>query len=229
MWLMRELTGVEAVGALVVLLAFLAGIITTWGSSLSGLLLVLLGVLSGLIWCAGRTRDRRRLNRFFEEDVAASQRALAKDPSNAAAHMRLGQLYEGRGDLDLAIHHYEEASRLVTRDSEARLALGNAIERKRREALKCLICFSCGAENAVTAVHCRECGSMISARNQAIGWLTQSPFARLRPWALLAVLLLAVVGSLVRAVPAALTVVAYVLLFGLMLCYVYPRWARARQ
>ncbi|MBM3499541.1 MAG: hypothetical protein FJX74_12815, partial [Armatimonadetes bacterium] len=42
MWLMRELTTAEAVGALAVLLGFLAGIITTWGQLLSGLLLLLL-------------------------------------------------------------------------------------------------------------------------------------------------------------------------------------------
>jgi len=229
MWLMRELSAAEAVGALAVLLAFLSGIITTWGSFVSGLLLVLFGVLSGTIWFAGRTRDKRRLNRFFEDDVAASRRALAKDPTNAAAHMRLGQLHEGRGDFDTAIHHYEEAARLVPRDSEARLALGNAIERKRRATLRALVCFNCGTENATTASHCRDCGAMISGRNQLIEWLTRSQFAVVLPWAGVAVLLLAVVGSLARAIPVALTAMAYLLLFGFVLCYVYPRWARARQ
>jgi tetratricopeptide (TPR) repeat protein len=229
MWLMRELSAGEAIGALVVLLAFLAGIITTWGTAVSGLLLLLLAALAGTIWFAGRTRDRRRLDRFFHEDVAASERALAKDPTNAAAHMRLAQLYEARGDLDTAIHHYEEAARLVPRDSEARLALGNAIERQRREALHSLTCFSCGTENAPTASHCRECGAMISGRNQLIGWLTQPPFGTALPWVGAAWLVLAVTGSLLRAIPLGITALAYLLLFASMLCYVYPRWARRRE
>jgi len=229
MWLMKELTAAEAVAALGVLLAFLLGIMTTWGSAVSVALMVLFVLLCATIWFGGKRRDRRRLDRFFEEDVAASERALAKDPENAAAHMRLGQLYERRGDLTAAIHHYEETTRLVPRDSEARLALANAIERNRRETLDSAVCWQCGTENARTASHCRECGALISDHNQIIEWMTESSFARALPWAGLVALLVAVTGSVVHAVPGSVTVLAYLLLFAAVLCYVYPRWARARR
>jgi len=229
MWLMRELSAAEAITALIVLLAFLTGIVTTWGSGLNVLLILLFALVCGVIWFGFKHHDKRRLDHFFREDVAGAQRALAKDPENAAAHMRLGQLFEGRGELDLAIHHYEEAARIVTRDSEARLALANAIERKRRQELNSLICFRCGTENASTASHCRECGALISDRNQVLHWLTASPFATALPWAGLGALLVAVLGSLLRAIPASVTVLAYLLLFASVLCYVYPRWARARR
>jgi tetratricopeptide (TPR) repeat protein len=229
MWLMKDLTAVEAVAALVVLLAFLAGIVTTWGRPLSALLLLMLATLAGVVWFAGKHHDRRRLDRFFQEDVAASERALVKDPDNAAAHMRLGMLYERRGDLDTAIDHYQETARLAPRDSEGRLALANAIERKRRAALRTLTCWRCGTENAHTASHCRECGALVSDRNQLLEWLTESSFARAVPWVGLGALLVAVSGSLLRLVPAAVTVLAYLLLFTAALCYVLPRWARARR
>jgi len=229
MWLMKELTAAEAVAALAVLLAFLTGIMTTWGSGVSLALMLLFALLCAAIWFAGKQHDRRRLDRFFHEDVAASERALAKDPENAAAHMRLGQLYERRGDLATAIHHYEETARIVPRDSEARLALANAIERNRRETLDSVVCWQCGTENARTAAHCRECGAVISDRNQAIEWLTESSFARALPWVGLGALLVALLGSVVRAVPGSVTVLAYLLLFWTVLCYVYPRWARARR
>jgi len=229
MWLMRELTGAEAVAALVVLLAFLTGIMTTWGSGVSILLMLLFALLCAAIWFAGKRYDRRRLDHFFQEDVAASERALAKDPENAAAHMRLGQLYERRGDWAAAIHHYEETARIVPRDSEARLALANAIERNRRETLKSVVCWQCGTENAPTASHCRECGALISDHNQVIDWLMGSSFARALPWLGLAALLVALLGSVARAVPGTVTVLAYLLLFAAVLCYVYPRWARARR
>jgi tetratricopeptide (TPR) repeat protein len=229
MWLMRDLSGAEAVAALVVLLAFLTGIVTTWGRPLSLLLLLMLATLAGVVWFAGKHHDRRRLNRFFQEDVAASERALVKDPDNAAAHMRLGMLYERRGDLDTAIHHYGETARLAPRDSEGRLALANAIERRRRAAMGSLTCWRCGTENAHTASHCRECGALISDRNQLLDWLTDSSFARAVPWVGLGALVTALLGSLLRPIPVAVTVLAYLLLFAAVLCYVLPHWARARR
>jgi tetratricopeptide (TPR) repeat protein len=226
--LMKELTAAEACGAWAVLLAFLLGIMRTWGQPLNVLLWVLLIALAAFIWIGGKAHDRVRLDRFFQEDVAASHRALAKDPENGAAHMRLGVLYERRGDLDPAIHHYEEACRISPRDGEARLALANAVERHRREVLGNLVCWKCGMENAKTASHCRECGALISDRNEVIGFLTESTFGKAIPWLALAALALAVGGSLLRGIPAALTVLGYLLLFAAAMYYVYPRWARAR-
>ena len=229
MWVMRELSAAEAVGALVVLLAFLAGIMTTWGRPINLLLWLLLILLAGAIWFAGKQHDRQRLDRFFREDVAASMRALAKDPTNAAAHLRLGQLYEARGDLDTAIQHFDAACRIVPRDSEARLALSNAIERKRREALHSLTCWCCGAENAATAAHCHQCGVLISDRNQIVEVLSRPPVVKAVACVAIGALALAVTGSFVRVIPLPVTVLAYLLLFLAAMCYVYPRRARARH
>lgn len=228
MWLMREASAGEAVAALVILLAFLAGIVTTWGQATSMALLGLFALLCAVIWFAGRQHDKRRLDRFFREDLEAAQRALARDPDNAAAHMRLGELYARRGDWDTAIEHYEQAARLVPRDSEARLALANAIERKRRETLKSLICFACGTENGSTAAYCRECGALISERNRLIGILTESAFAKTLPWIGFSALLVAVSGTFLEAIPPTVTILAYLLLFATVLCYVCPRWTRMR-
>ena len=116
----------------------------------------------------------------------------------------------------------------MPRDSEARLALANAIERNRRETLDSAVCWQCGTENARTASHCRECGALISDRNQLLEWMTESSFARALPWVAVVALLVAVTGSVIRAVPGSATMLAYLLLFAAVLCYVYPRWARAR-
>jgi tetratricopeptide (TPR) repeat protein len=51
-------------------------------------------------------------------------RALALDPSNAAAHMGLGALHERHDELSKAAEHYGAAARLEPSSAEARLRLG---------------------------------------------------------------------------------------------------------
>jgi len=229
MWLMQELTGLEAVTGIGVMLAFVAGIISTWGSIANLFLWMLLIGLAIVFSLGGRVRNKLKMDEFWRDDVARAQRGLDRDPDNGAAHMRLGDLYEQRGDMARAIYHFQECIRIVPRDSEAKLQLSNAIEKQRRAELGAVACFSCGRENAETAAHCSDCGALISDKNQIIQFLAEDRIVK----TILAVgavsLVLALVGSVVRAVPAGVTLLSYLLLFLCMVCYVYPRRARAEQ
>lgn len=226
LWLDQAIGTGEASLALFALLSFLGGIMRTWGQPLNVLLWLLLLATAAVISVGHRARRRIKLDEFFRADVAAAQRALAKDPDNAAAHMRLGTLYEQREDFDAAIEHYEQVTRTVPRDSEARLLLANVIEKRRRATTGHLICWRCGRENATDAAHCQACGVLISDRNRVLRWLALPKTSRAIAALAIASLISAVAGSLLESVPVPLTILCYALLFLAVLCYVYPRWSQ---
>jgi len=229
LWLEQEITAAEFIIGMGVLIVFMLGIIRTWGQPegvLLWLLVILIGVAVGL---GNRVTGKHRLKQFFNADVAAAERALAKDPDNAAAHMRLGTLYERNDDLQRAIEHYEHVVRLVPRDAESKLSLANAIERRRRAVTRGVVCWKCGLENAETASHCVDCGELVSDKNQIIGWLTSKKFIHTSIGAGAIFVLCAVLGAIFKSIPWGLTAFAYVLLFLTVMCYLYPRWARGRS
>jgi tetratricopeptide (TPR) repeat protein len=227
-WLDRRLDTAELTVGLFVMFGFLAGIMTTWGRPANLALWLLLIALAFVLVAGTRQAERRRLDEFFEADVAAAKRAIVAHPDNAAAYMRLGQLFEQRGDLDTAIEQYEEVVRLMPRDAEGRLALANAVEKHRMAATGGLICWQCGRENARDAGHCAGCGALISDRNRILSWLSSRTVSLAVLWGAGILLPLALVTSLLHVVPAALTVLLYLLVFLLACGYVYPRWARSR-
>lgn len=228
LWLENGISTGEALLAIFALLSFLAGIMRTWGQPISILLWLLLVGLALIIFLGGRFRDRKRLDQFFRADVAAAERALERDPENAAAHMRLGNLHEQQREFEAAIQHYQEVVRLVPRDSEGRLILASCIEKRRRAVTGHLVCWRCGRENATDAAHCRSCGSLISDRNLIARWLTSPRVSRGVTAIALGSLTVAVGGSLARIVPLWIAIACYGLLFLAVLCYVYPRWSQPK-
>lgn len=228
LWLEKAIGTGEAVLAIFILLAFLGGIMRTWGQPVSILVWLLLLALALVIVVGGRVKDRRKLNAFFRADVAAAQRAIEKDPDNAAAHMRLATLFEQRREFEVAIRHYQEVVRVVPRDSEARMALSNCVERQRKAATGNLICWRCGRENAGDAAYCQGCGALISDRNLIVQRLTSPGVTRGVAVVAVVSLVTVITGSLARIVPLWLTVPCYALLFLAVLCYVYPRWFTPR-
>jgi len=227
-WFDRRLDTGELVVALLVMFGFLAGIMTTWGQPANIAVWLLLVALAFVLAAGTRRAERRKLGEFFEADVAGAKRAIVAHPDNAAAYMRLGQLYEQRGDLDTAIGHYEEVVRLVPRDSEGKLALANAIEKKRVATTGGLICWQCGRENARDASHCGGCGALISERNRILTWVSSPRVSLAIAWSAGILLPSAVITSILHAVPAVVTVLLYLVLFLLACGYVYPRWTRPR-
>jgi len=228
-WFDRRIDTAELMVALFVMFGFVAGIMTTWGQPANIAVWLLLIALAFVLTLGTRRVERRKLDEFFEADVAAAKRAILAHPDNAAAYMRLGQLYEQRGDLDLAITQYEEVVRLVPRDSEGRLALANAIEKKRLATTGGLVCWQCGRENARNAARCGGCGALISERNRILTWLSSRNVSWAIAWSAGILLSLAVVTSILHVVPAAVTVLLYLMLFLLACSYVYPRWTRSRR
>jgi tetratricopeptide (TPR) repeat protein len=229
LWLEQEISAAEFIIAMGVLVVFMLGIVRTWGEP-EGILLWLLMILLGVAIALGtRASSKRRVKQFFNADVAAAERALAKDPDNAAAHMRLGTLYERNNDPGRAIEHYEQVVRLVPSDSEGKLCLATAIEKHRRAALQTVVCWKCGLENAETASHCVDCGELVSDKNQIIGWLTSKKFIHISIGAGAVFVLCAILGAIFKSIPWGLTAFAYVLLFLTVMCYLYPRWVRGRN
>src|SRR5438477_2647437 len=65
--------------------------------------------------------------RRFDESRAAYERALATEPANVEAHVRLCRLLaEQLDEVDKAIAHGEEAVRLAPSEASAHFALGEA-------------------------------------------------------------------------------------------------------
>jgi tetratricopeptide (TPR) repeat protein len=228
-WFERRIDTGELVVALLVMLGFLMGIMATWGRPANIALWLLLIGLALVVVFGSRRVEKHTLDRFFEEDVAGAKRAIVAHPDNAAAYMRLGQLYEQRGDLETAITHYEEVVRLVPRDSEGRLALANAVEKRRLALTGDVLCWQCGRENAPDAAFCQKCGALISERNRLLMWLSSRKATVILGWSAGILLVIAVVTGVSHLVPMAATVLLYLAILALSVLYVLPRWARTHR
>ncbi|MFQ6131033.1 MAG: tetratricopeptide repeat protein [Armatimonadota bacterium] len=205
------------------LLALMAGIGRTWGSPAGVALLLLFVLLCVGLPALNAVAERRLWRRLTEEDIEQCLRALRFDPKNVHAHSRLGDIYLRLRRYDEAIECYHQATRLAPKDHKEKRKLQYAVDRKRRAEVQSVFCPRCRTENAGHAVHCRECGTPLSAKRELLDLLHTARATGLIKWTACVSGVLMLVGAISRQVPWPLPVASGLVLACMGLLHLYLR------
>jgi len=170
-WMNRTLSIAEAGGlmaGLVVATFFLVSFAldADFAAIFALLLIVAAGVFG--VWQYSHFADRRLSNRFDEEDIARYLEAIDLDPSNAAAHSLLGDMYRKQQKYEQALHEYEEAVRISPELQEERYWIARLKDKLARiqyadrpgEEMD-TPCPACRAIVPGYAERCQECGEYL--------------------------------------------------------------------
>jgi len=212
LWLEQSIGPLEALLAIGALLAFVCGIVATWGTPVGPLLWVLLLAAAVGLSVFDRFSQRRLSDELDDQEMSAAVRALQMDPHNVAAVSRMGDIHARRGNLEAAVACYQEAARLAPDDQEERAKLARAVEQQRRRAAGSLFCPRCGAESPPGTKRCRECSRPLAGWSEVRESLAGSRHAVAAGWAAAALLVLALGASFIPGTPAWLIAGLYVLL-----------------
>ena len=219
LWLEQSIGPLEAFLAVCALLAFVCGIVATWGTPLGPLLWVLLVVAAIGLTVFDRIGQQRLAEELDDQEMSAAMRALQVDPRNVAAVSRIGDIYTRRGNLEAAVACYQEAVRLAPDDPEERTKLARAVEHQRRQAAGSIFCPRCGTENPPGSKRCRDCSRPLSGwaeLRESVGGSRHAVTAR---WAAAVLLLLALAASVIPGTPTWLIASLYVALCIAALAY----------
>jgi len=171
-WMNRALSATEAVMLMIGLILvtfFLVSYALSQGfGAVFAMLLLIAAAVVGMSHYS-RVADRKLSQRFDDEDIATYREALELDPTNAAAHSLLADLYRRREQYELALQEYEEAVRIAPTLQEERYWVGrlkdklSGIERGGKipgEEMD-TPCPVCRAIVPAYAERCQECGEYL--------------------------------------------------------------------
>lgn len=225
MWLDRSIDASEATVYLTVLLFLFLGLIVGWGTPAGWLLL--LALLAG---CLGlplinRTADRIALRRMEDEDIIKFSEALRRQPRNVYLRERLGRIFLGRREYELAWAQVTAALEAQPKDPKLQALLERIETEQRREQHRLKICPKCAAENLETAGACQQCGFRFMDPGDLLRALRAEPALQAAKWSGLGLL----IGGLVLLVAQApLLPTMLAVLFGLIsvFWYLYAHFSR---
>ena len=158
----KSIEAVEAVVYLGVLSGFIAGIMTSWGTPVGGLLMVMLAML-----CLGyrfiqQAAERRSMAQMDNEDLAECEQIMTSQPKNEWAYERATDICRRREDYQRGIEYAEKYIAVVGNDPkmEMRLKQFKRLLRQRETGVK--VCPECHAENYAGAPECLKCGRTLA-------------------------------------------------------------------
>ncbi|GEM_PF-6303397 len=162
MLLERSIDGLEATVYFGVLLGFVAGIVTTWGTALGFLLFLMLVVLCFGYRLIERTAERRALDAMDAEDLAECDAAIARAPGLKWPYERAVTICRRRDEYARAIEYVEHYLAEVEHDAGMQRVLERlkAVVRQRSTGAK--VCPECGTENYPGATECLACGRALA-------------------------------------------------------------------
>ncbi|MHB9025190.1 MAG: hypothetical protein ACYC7E_13630 [Armatimonadota bacterium] len=151
-----QAVGMAAFGLLFLALNFVPGAFP-WS-----LFALLLPVIYLVLALRPSGSQRRLLHELRQEDYAVCERIVAQDPRNAAAHARLGQLYEEDKLYAQALEAYEESLRLDERQPQISYRfrmLQETVGLKESRQVRCPGCVT--IQPADTGI-CWKCGRVFN-------------------------------------------------------------------
>ncbi len=153
-----ELSGWQAVIALLFVAGLLIGVVLLWNSPLVfALFLVAAGLMT--LWAMMRAAgERQLLHQMRLEEEQRYKAAIEHDPRNAAAWSALGDLYLESRRYDDAIACYERAVQLMPTDPAEKRKLHRARQLKQEAEAKGSFCPQCKAPVSAFTVQCPSCG-----------------------------------------------------------------------
>jgi hypothetical protein len=225
MWLDRSMEANEAVLYLTVLLFLFLGIIVGGGTPLGWLLLAAL-----IVGCLGlpllnHAADRMALRRMEDEDIRNFSETLRHQPRNVYLRERLGRIFLGRREYDLAWAQIKAALDAQPKDPKLTGLLERIDTERRREQEHLRLCPKCAAENPDSAAACRHCGFRFIDPGDLLRALWSEPALQAIKWSGLGTLgagLVVLVAGVSMALAGLLLVTGSACLFW----YLYAHFSR---
>ena len=222
MYLERQISALELVLYFAVLLAFVAGVMKTWGSSTAWLLGFMYVSLCALYPVFERVSNQRALRRLDDEEIERCKQALDFDPKNAGALEKLGHIYYARGELDEAIDCYERSLELW-KEARVKARLQYAVRRKRLAETGNIVCHHCGTENAKGTFRCVECNAPLLGTTEVLEYLQSAQGKRALLWTIGVSLAVGLVFAFVGVIPAIVCNLLFLIAFAGILLYGWVR------
>jgi len=162
MLLERTIDGVEATVYFGVLVGFVAGIVTTWGTALGFVLFLMLGALCFGYRLVERVAERGAMDAMDAEDLAKCDAAIQHAPALKWPYDRAVTICRRRDEYERAMEYVECYLTEVGNDTGMQKVLERlkAVVRQRSTGVK--VCPECGTENYAGAGTCSECGRALA-------------------------------------------------------------------
>jgi ribosomal protein L40E len=218
----KAIDTVEGTVYLVVLLGFVGGIVSSWGTPLGLLLLVLLAALCVGVQLVQRVANQRALDAMDAEDLAECDAIIARQPTLSSSYKRAVDICRRRGEYDRAASYVEQYLERAGEDEEMEKLLERLKRLLRQQRLGVKICPECAAENPPGSHRCGQCNRLLALPTDLLaGCATE---AGLRALSASSVTLL-VVGILLAASRAesVVTGAVFVSAFSTFVVYLYLR------
>lgn len=225
MWFDRALDGSEATLYLTVLLFLFLGIIVAGGTPLGWLLLAALLALCLGLPILNHAADRMALRRMEDEDIAKFSEGLRRQPRNIYLRERLGRIFLGRREYEMAWAQIKEALDTQPEDPGLKRLLERIETERRREQQHLKPCPKCAAENPETAGACLRCGFRFVDPGDLLRALWSKPALQALKWSGLGLL---IAGLAVLVLHASVLLAGLLLVVGIacMFWYLYAHLSR---
>lgn len=158
-----ELSGSQAVIALLFVAGLLIGVVLFWNSPFVFVVFLLAGGLISLWLLAHVAAERKLTQQIRTEDEARYKAVIGRDPKNAAAWSSLGNLYLEMRRYDDAIECLEQALQIMPDSPDDKHKLRWAKRLKAEAETKTKPCPQCKTPLSRSAITCPQCGYELSA------------------------------------------------------------------
>lgn len=157
-----EISSLECAIYLSALFGFIVGIVSTWGSGLSLLLVGMLVVLSFGYRFVAHAVESRKLWAMDQQKLKQYEETIERVPENRRSYERAMQILRRRGDYERAAEYAERYLDVVGSDRgfEKRLEMLKRLIRQKEGGIK--ICPACGGENPPGTGTCIYCGRVMT-------------------------------------------------------------------
>ncbi|MFO7947256.1 MAG: zinc ribbon domain-containing protein [Armatimonadota bacterium] len=219
----QEITFLEMVIYLSILGGFIIGIMTTWGSPLSLLLLGMLVVLSFGHTFVQRAVNKRKVWAMDQQTLEEADAAIERMPQNRRPYETAIRILRRRHDYEQAAEYIEKYLDNVGEDRafERRLQILKRLIRQKTAGVK--VCPNCGAENPAGTGTCIYCGHLMTLPSDF--WAGCGTEIGVRAVGLtMATLLVAAIATTVFRAPQLISGVLYVGAFSTFLVYMYVKY-----
>ena len=222
MLLNNTASATEAGVYFIVYTGFIGGMLATWGTALSWLMLTLLLLLSiSYPWLLGAS-ERRAMWKMDLEDLAECDAFIRRAPTIVDNYDRAITICRRRGEYARAIQYAEAYLAAVGEDFKMQRRLEQLKRMLRRQTLGSKICPVCDTENTPGAAECIRCGRLLALPTDVVAGCASETGLRALAATTITLLAIGIALALLRSSALAIGIV-FVSAFVTAMTYVYLR------
>ncbi len=222
MLLNNTASATEAGVYFIVYTGFVGGMLTTWGTTLSWLMLTLLLLLSiSYPWLLG-VSERRAMWKMDLEDLAECDAFIRRAPTIVDNYDRAITICRRRAEYARAIQYAEAYLAAVGEDFKMQRRLEQLQRMLRRQTLGSKICPVCDTENAPGAAECVRCGRLLALPTDVVAGCASETGLRALAATTITLLAIGIALALLRSSALAIGIM-FVSAFVTAMTYIYLR------